>query len=280
MKIAVLLTCYNRKDKTLACLKSLSKNSSSVIVYITDDASTDGTSLAIRQYYSEEQVHIIKGTGNLFWSRGMYTAWKEALKGDFDYYLWLNDDVVLYDIFFEELLYCSNLYENNCIVTGLIEDKEHSTILYGGTSLKTHKMVQPNSEPEKVHHMNGNVVLVPCSVVKKIGIIDPYYHHDLGDVDYGLRAIENGIPVIATRVPVAYGYPNNICRVRKWGVNLRERFHRLNMPLGSPLRINYYFRKKHYGFMKAVMFCSYLTLLNLLPDWAVVKIWGTTYQNK
>lgn len=59
------------------------KNSSSVIVYITDDASTDGTSLAIRQYYSEEQVHIIKGTGNLFWSRGMYTAWKEALKGGF-----------------------------------------------------------------------------------------------------------------------------------------------------------------------------------------------------
>ena len=59
MKIAVLLACYNRKDKTLACLKSLSKNSSSVIVYITDDASTDGTSLAIRQYYSEEQVHII-----------------------------------------------------------------------------------------------------------------------------------------------------------------------------------------------------------------------------
>ena len=54
MKIAVLLTCYNRKDKTLACLKSLSKNSSSVIVYITDDASTDGTSLAIRQYYSED----------------------------------------------------------------------------------------------------------------------------------------------------------------------------------------------------------------------------------
>lgn len=226
------------------------------------------------------KVKVISGTGNLFWSRGMYTAWKEALKGDFDYYLWLNDDVVLYDNFFEELLYCSNLYENNCIVTGLIEDKEHSTILYGGTSLKTHKMVQPNSEPEKVHHMNGNVVLVPCSVVKKIGIIDPYYHHDLGDVDYGLRAIENGIPVIATRVPVAYGYPNNICRVRKWGVNLRERFHRLNMPLGSPLRINYYFRKKHYGFMKAVMFCSYLTLLNLLPDWAVVKIWGTTYQNK
>ena len=50
MKIAVLLTCYNRKDKTLACLKSLSKNSSSVIVYITDDASTEDNIILKNKY--------------------------------------------------------------------------------------------------------------------------------------------------------------------------------------------------------------------------------------
>lgn len=57
--------------------------------------------------------------------------------------------------------------------------------------------------------MNGNVVLVPKSVVDKIGIINPIYHHDLGDVDYGLTAQENGIKVYATRIPIASGYSNN-----------------------------------------------------------------------
>lgn len=277
LSIAAILTCFNRKDKTQKCLESLFKILPDCDVYITDDGSTDGTSDMLHQCFPK--VKVISGTGNLFWSRGMYTAWKEAVKGEYDYYLWLNDDIELYPYFFEELLECNRQKGGNCVITGLIEDFEKTTILYGGSDEKK-TLIQANGSPQKVTHMNGNVVLVPKSVVDKIGIMDPKLHHDLGDVDYGLTAIENGINVYTTRKPVAAGYSNDFCRVRKWGVSLRERFYRLNMPLGSPLRINYYFRKKHYGFMKAVMFCSYLTLLNLLPDWAVVKIWGTTYKNK
>lgn len=277
LSIAAILTCFNRKDKTQKCLESLFKILPDCDVYITDDGSTDGTSDMLHQCFPK--VKVISGTGNLFWSRGMYTAWKEAVKGEYDYYLWLNDDIELYPYFFEELLECNRQKGGNCVITGFIEDFEKTTILYGGSDEKK-TLIQANGSPQKVTHMNGNVVLVPKSVVDKIGIMDPKLHHDLGDVDYGLTAIENGINVYTTRKPVAAGYSNDFCRVRKWGVSLRERFHRLNMPLGSPLRINYYFRKKHYGFMKAVMFCSYLTLLNLLPDWAVVKIWGTTYKNK
>lgn len=277
LSIAAILTCFNRKVKTQKCLESLFKILPDCDVYITDDGSTDGTRDMLHQCFPK--VKVISGTGNLFWSRGMYTAWKEAVKGKYDYYLWLNDDIELYPYFFEELLECNRQKGGNCVITGLIEDFEKTTILYGGSDEKK-TLIQANGSPQKVTHMNGNVVLVPKSVVDKIGVMDPKFHHDLGDVDYGLTAIENGINVYTTRKPVAAGYSNDFCRVRKWGVSLRERFHRLNMPLGSPLRINYYFRKKHYGFMKAVMFCSYLTLLNLLPDWAVVKIWGTTYQNK
>lgn len=85
MRIAALLTCFNRKEKTLQCLKSLFQVLPGCIVFLVDDASTDGTSDAVKQLFPE--VHIIRGDGNLFWSRGMFTAWKEAVKGNYNYLL-------------------------------------------------------------------------------------------------------------------------------------------------------------------------------------------------
>ena len=91
--IAVLLTVFNRKDKTLKCLEQLYNQlplrEYQVDIYLTNDGCTDGTPEAINQKYP--QIHIIQGTGNLFWNRGMYLAWQEAAKNDYDFYLWLND---------------------------------------------------------------------------------------------------------------------------------------------------------------------------------------------
>lgn len=277
MRIAALLTCFNRKEKTKRCLSSLFSILPNCDVYLVDDGSTDKTVDMVHSLFPK--VNVINGNGNLFWSRGMYTAWKEAVKGKYDYYLWLNDDIELYPFFFEELLECYKQKGGDCIITGLIENFEKTTILYGASDEKK-TLIQANGSPQKVTHMNGNVVLVPESVVDKIGIMDPQLHHDLGDVDYGLTAIENGINVYTTRKPVAAGYSNDFCRVRKWGVSLKQRLEKLNTPLGSPPSINFYFRKKHYGLFNACAYWCYLYLLNLLPDCVVVSIWGDAYKDK
>lgn len=277
MKTAAILTCFNRKEKTLQCLRSLFQVLPNCTVFLVDDASTDGTKEAIKEMFPN--VNIIQGNGNLFWSRGMYTAWKEAIKGNFDYYLWLNDDIKLYTFFFDELMSCMSLGNNNCIISGLIENFEKNQILYGGSDANK-QLIQPNEKLQEITFMNGNVVLVPQSVVKKIGIIDPVYHHDLGDVDYGLRAIENGIKVYATRKPIAAGYSNDFCRVRKWNTTLKKRFQKLYSPLGSNPRINFYFRKKHFGFINACVYIIFLYTLNILPDNIVTFIWGNRYKDK
>ena len=45
-RIAVILTCFNRKQKTLACLEALFNQTlpadTSLTTYLVDDASTDG----------------------------------------------------------------------------------------------------------------------------------------------------------------------------------------------------------------------------------------------
>ena len=92
-RIAVLLTCLNRKQKTLACLEALFSQvlpaHVDISACIVDDASTDGTSDAVRQTYPK--VKIFSGDGNLFWN-GNAGAFSKAMKDDPDYYLWLNDD--------------------------------------------------------------------------------------------------------------------------------------------------------------------------------------------
>ncbi|MBR5715326.1 MAG: glycosyltransferase family 2 protein [Bacteroidales bacterium] len=275
MKTAALLTCHNRKVKTLACLKSLFGILPEVEVYLTDDGCTDGTAEMVKAEFPT--VHIVEGDGSLYWSRGMLAAWMEAIAGDYDEYLWLNDDVELYPDFYAELKACCP--KGDCIVSGLIEDFEKTRIIYGGYDASK-QLVQATGQSQAIGWMNGNVVLVPNAVVEVIGLLDPVFVHDLGDVDYGMRAREHGISVVSTRRPIAAGYRNDVCRVRKWGTSLVERFKALNKPLGSPLGKNFYFRRKHFGLLHAIAYNANIILINLLPDWLVEKIWGDLYVDK
>ena len=278
-KIAALLTCFNRKDKTLACLQSLFRILPDVDVYVTNDGCTDGTPEAIRMLFPS--VKIIEGTGNLFWSRGMHKSWSVAINGNYDFYLWLNDDIELYHDFFDELMACYKIGGNDSIIVGIIKNIEDGRIIYGGTD-ETGNLIKESATPQNIKNMNGNVVLVPKCVVERIGIIDPVFWHDIGDVDYGLTAQKNGIKVLSTRKAVAGGYSNGkFCRVRKWNTSIVKRFKKLYSPLGSNPNIAFYFYKKHQGILKAVTFYIYLHVLNLLPDMAVKAIWGNKYvENK
>ena len=276
-RIAAILTAHNRKVKTLDCLASLFALSSVIDVYLTDDGCSDGTADEVLSRFP--QVYIVRGDGDLFWTRGMNKAWQEALKGNYSYYLWLNDDVQLYPALIDELLECEKIGGGACVVCGIVEDITRTRVIYGGRNMSG-RLILPSSQPQDVVLMNGNVVLVPKTVVDKIGIMDSHFHHDLGDVDYALTAIENGIRVISTRCVVAAGYPNGICRVRKWNSSLKDRFRKLNSPTGSPLRLNFYFRKKHFGLLSAILFNTRLILLNVLPDSIVTMLWGDKYLDK
>lgn len=272
MRIAAIMTCHDRKQKTLACLDSLFKIAPEVDVYLTDDGCTDRTPEEVHTKYPK--VNIIKGNGNLFWSRGMFTAWSEAIKGEYDYYLWLNDDIELYPNFMAELMECNDIANKKAVIVGLIKDIKTGAILYGGTDA-TGKLVQESETPQLINNMNGNVVLVPKCVVDEIGIIDPRYWHDIGDVDYGMTARKAGIFVLSTRKAVADGYSNGkLIRIRKWGTTIGKRFRRLYSPLGANPNIHFYFFKKHKGITQAIAMYLYLHIINILPDGVVKTIWG------
>jgi GT2 family glycosyltransferase len=202
--IAVLMTCYNRKQKTIESLNALFSQSScqeiALGVYLVDDGSTDGTATAVTALYP--QVQIIQGDGSLFWNRGMHRAFAAALARNYDYYLWLNDDTLLYPSALAELLKISAdvVAKGNpqAIIVGATCDLETGVLTYGGLERGDwyrplrFPLVTPGTEPKRCDTLNGNCVLIPKSVAGVVGNLDPAFTHFMGDVDYGLRTQKQG----------------------------------------------------------------------------------------
>ena len=220
MKIAVLLTCFNRKQKTVSCLDGLfsaqhafnarTKDQMELEVFLTDDGCTDGTADALKSQFSDHTIHILQGTGSMYWAGGMRFCWREAMKrhSEWDYYLLINDDTEMIKNLFEELFeaekYAVEHYGQEGIISGITCAKDDSSKLtYGGDVwvnrfLGTTRRLTPNGEPQMCDFTNANILLVPSKVVDKIGIFIDEFHHGKADYDYSNYARKNGIPVLLT----------------------------------------------------------------------------------
>lgn len=243
ISIAVLLTCFNRKQKTLACLEALFQQSLpadvSLTTYLVDDASTDGTAEAVSQTYP--QVKIFQGNGNLFWNGGMRFAFTEAMKDDPDYYLWLNDDTIMYPEALKTLLATSNQLaeqgETKALVSGSTCDPQTGQTTYGGV-VRDHpilpfryRILEPTQEAQPCDTIHGNCVLIPRSVVQLVGNLDPTFVHYIADWDYGLRAKQKGCTLWIVPGHVATCSLNP--QVTKIAAsNLAEGLQKMNTPKG------------------------------------------------
>lgn len=265
--IAILMTCHNRKEVTLACLSNLHEIEHNADIYLVDDNSTDGTYDAVSKRFPF--VNIIKGNGHLFWCRGMNCAWKEARRNkDYGFYIWLNDDMTLYANAFKELFFCSEEMKHEAIITGLVQGKVSKKVIYGAFD-KNRRLIEANGMMNDVQNLNGNFVLVPKFVYDQLGFFDEHFHHDIGDVDYGLSAKKKGIKVVTTRVYIGAtdeGLKSKNLRIRKHGVSVSKRFKYLYSPLGANPRIHFYFDRKHGSVVKGILSYLYLHFINVLPD--------------
>lgn len=255
MKIAILITVHNRKEITLKCIKALFQcnefDKKFIDIYIVDDGSTDGTAHSISEMYPF--IKLIPGDGNLFWNRGMYLCWKTAIKNsDYDFVLWLNNDTILTVDALSSLMQVYKSMTQECIVVGSIcSSKNPQQVTYGGRI--NNKIIPANGTIQKVETFNGNLVLIPAKVYEKIGIIDPYFHHSFGDIEYGLRATQNNIPIYIT--PHYIGYCERHDQTMKCfdnHYNIKERYSFFYSPLGMNPREFFYLNKKYRGIHIAI----------------------------
>jgi len=207
IRVCTIMTSFNRREKTLECLDALCRNQHlekvGLSAVLVDDGSTDGSSEAVKLAFP--WVEIVNGDGSLFWCRGMHRAFETALQHGFDYYLWLNDDTMLYADALSRLLNCAESQRVHTgmpvIVVGSTVDEHSGKLTYGGERRASwwrrtnFVKVQPGSQVRRCESMNGNVVLIPAESASVVGNLDPAFEHAMGDTDYGLRANKLGVTV-------------------------------------------------------------------------------------
>lgn len=216
MFIAVIITCHNRKNKTISCLKGLYLALSSyrddevyLKVFLTDDGCTDGTAELVNSTFEDRDIEIVKGDGNLFWAGGMRLAWNRALEErTWDYYLLLNDDTIPHNNMFYELFnsheYCLKKFGTIGIYSGITCDiSDPNVITYGGSVwinrlFGVSKLLIPIGKPQEAHLTNANILLVPQEIVSKIGIFFHGYIHGAADYDYSIQVIKHGYKALVT----------------------------------------------------------------------------------
>lgn len=257
IKVTVIFTCFNRKDKTITAMKSIVEKNPQVLFHfiIVDDCSTDGTVNAIRELGYD--VDIIEGTGKLFWCGGMRVGIDRYFEiDDGTDCLLINDDVEFFDGAIEKMVAQRS---NNQIIVGATCDK-NGNFTYGLRIDKNKHSIEldgirPNNENLVGDTMNANCVLIPYTAFREAGNMDAHYTHSLGDYDLGYRLKKLGFDLVSSTEYIG------ICGANPFEGTWRdsklprlERLRKKETPKGTPTGEWFYFLKKNYGLYKAIKY--------------------------
>ncbi|MCR5487760.1 MAG: glycosyltransferase family 2 protein [Lachnospiraceae bacterium] len=274
LSITIIMTCYNRREKTLACLTSIDDPSLDLRYIVTDDASTDGTADAVRSFASSHgrSLSLIEGSGSLFWAGGMRLGMEMYLDpvsgfSPSDYVVLVNDDVVFEPGALAYMIDYSRAHAD-AVVAG-VTSKSSGGISYGGSvSIKGRPkftkipLSQSSSTPCDV--FNCNCTLFPDAVFHKLGAFDPYYTHAMADYDYALALKRLGIPAFQTDRPIGSCDDNPTAGTwQDTSLPRRERIRLKKSPKGLPADEYWHFLRKNFGLMPALWhsFTPYLRIL-------------------
>jgi GT2 family glycosyltransferase len=255
-RVAVIVTCHNRKAVTQRCLAALRMQKTEecdLALFLTDDGSTDGTAEMVRAIWPA--ATILEGTGKLYWAAGMAMAEQAAIKVGFDYLLWLNDDTVLDRDAIAKLLECSRR-NPFAIVVGAVRCPSSKKITYGVRRRvdwhpQRFALVGESAGDASGDTFNGNCVLISAAVRDEVGNIDGKFPHAYADDDYGLRASRVGIPVIQSAGTIGTCPANQLSarKVRGFWRRLRA----LESPKGLPWKAQVRFLRRHGGVLWPVI---------------------------
>ena len=260
-RVLGLVTCFNRKEKTVKALNNLIQGNPNLqfTFIVVDDGSTDGTKEAVEQIPG---VQVISGVGNLFYSGGMRVAIDAAkrLQESYDYCLLFNDDVEFWEEALEKL--CER--ETSTIWIGPTCENDGS-LSYGGV-IKTSKwrpkteiIMADSPEGRVCDTFNANCVLIPWEIFMELENIDDAYTHSIGDFDYGFAAKKKGYCIKVSNEYVGVCPDNPVNSNSNWrNVELprKRRIQLKESKKGLPFAEYFHYLNKNYNFLTAVLYSA------------------------
>jgi len=205
--IAIIVLNWNGRDLTLDCLRSLAAvTTPHVRIILVDNASTDGSSDAVRQQYGS-RVTLIENAQNLGFAAGNNVGIRRALDDGADFILLLNNDTVVAPDFVEHL-HKAMLSSPDIGITApkIYYAEPKNQIWFAGGELSMWRGIARHTgiretdrgqydREHDIDYATGCAFLVRRAVLEKIGDLDPGYRAYFEDADFCVRARRAGFRI-------------------------------------------------------------------------------------
>ena len=259
IKVFAVILNYNGFADTKKCLQSLHKlkgKNYRLRVVVVDNGSRDYQKKLLLNYLKKTEwgskialdgIQFIENSKNLGFAAGNNLGIRFSLKKGADYVLILNNDTVM------EMNILDKLFDINAHISSpavkFRESKKSHRFIYdlGGyvnwwTGRTEHNNVSGNdyqiyAEKKEiaVDYVSGCSMLIKKQVFKKIGLFDENYFFYFEDVDFCIRAGNQGLSVIVC--PGAVIYHKLAGSIKRWS----------NKAICANLTGNFVFITKHLG---------------------------------
>lgn len=214
-KVSIIIVNYNGYIDTVECIKSL-KN----IIYpdfniiVVDNGSTQ--EIEDLKTYIKKSAILINQSKNLGFSGGNNIGIQYAIEHDADYVLLLNNDTTVEPEFLNILVNCAEEHRDSGIIGGKINYyNSPDTIWFGGGKVNKysaviwHEYIKEKDRGKKgkvreTQFLTGCLMLIPKTIVKKVGLLDESYFLYDEDVDYCFRVMRAGYKLYYCNDAVIY----------------------------------------------------------------------------
>jgi GT2 family glycosyltransferase len=269
-RIVALLTSFNRRALTLACVEALLRQRLpqgwELGIVLVDDGSKDGTAQAVAERFP--QVRLVHGDGHLYWNGGMRAAMATAVNspaGAPDIQLWVDDDLELAGDALARLIEVGLRVKaeqgREPIVVGSVYSRRAQAQSYGAVEFPyaihrvTPRFVWSADRVLPAQAMNGRLVAIFRGAWEAAGDLDPIFTHRMADFDYGLRARRHGVPLVVAPGYLGYGDRHTAADTgHDAGAGLRTRWRSVAGPKGRPVRAWWIYTWRHAGWLAPLHF--------------------------
>ena len=201
IKIHIFIPVHNGIEQTLQCLNSIDQQTMRRALNITiiDDGSSDGTTKIIREQFPD--MSIISGDGSLWWTGAIAKALQTGQTSfhDGDYFLLVNNDVVLSTNSIFSLL--KDAIKDRSLCMAPLAFTQDESIACGEASdghifyrfEQSSKVMMQDSNSYSVLSLFGRCTLYPVEILQRVNNFDAtMFPHYWGDTDFSLRAKKFG----------------------------------------------------------------------------------------
>jgi len=206
-KVVVGTLTWNQKNDVLECLSSLTRlDYPNFEIVVVDNASTDGTSEAIREQYPS--VHIVRHTQNLGCAEGVNGEIRSAIQKQADYLFIIANDAVVAPSTLSELVTVAEKDSTIGFAVPKVYYYGSERRIWFARGIKIRDIdwlrgrfkgyiqnVEDDGtfeEEEEVCLYPGGFCLVRMDVIRKVGFLDPRYFIYFDDSEWLMRIYKAG----------------------------------------------------------------------------------------